>query len=105
MIPQARVTDKTFGCGSHGIPKCCGHCFGGTHIEGSPDTFVNNLALVRAPGDLGSHQCPHCGTNITVSGSPDTFTNNLMNHRLGDSIDEICGSGKTTTGSPDTFTN
>ena len=104
MTPQVRVTDHSFGCGSHGIPRCCGHCFGGVYIEGSPDTFVNNLSLIRAPGDLIASQCPHHATSYSSTGSPDTFTNNLANHRLDDVVDETCGTGNAISGSPDTFT-
>lgn len=68
-------------------------------ITGSPDTFVNDRAVVRVGDkwqDTPSH--PHPGTQ--TSGSPTSFANDKAIARIGDSIS--CGS-KNGEGSPDTF--
>jgi len=103
MRNQTRLTDITFGIGTHGH-VCCSHIIIGYRITGSINTFVNNLQASRVT-DLSIHDCPHCGFNMCIGGSPDTFINNLKAHRYGDIVTEFCGLGITVTGSPNVYTN
>jgi len=83
----------------HGCPACP-HPAIGPATQGSPDTFVNNLAAVRV-GDQGVHTAC-CGPNkwVAVKGSPSVFINNRPAHRQTDMTTHCGGVGKLVQGSP-----
>lgn len=95
MLMPTRVTDTTFGHGSHGL-ECCGHSFSGIHITGDFTTYIENLPVARIT-DTGFHFCPHCATNMNISGSMTTYYANLPSHCLTDTVTEFCGMGNSIT--------
>ena len=86
-----RVTDPTFGHGTHGL-KCCGHSFGGYHTMGDVTTLVEDLPVARLT-DLGVHFCPHCSVNMNIQSTKTVFYSDLPSHCLGHKVDEFCGTG------------
>ena len=102
----ARVGDISF-CGAccHGCPACC-HPVSGPAVSGSPDTYLNGRAVLRAPGDPGVHCCC-CSSNTwqTLCGSPDTYLNGIPVARQGDCTAHCGGIGSIITSSPDTNLN
>ena len=85
--------------------ECTGHgCYPARpNAQGSPDTFVNGLAVHRVTDAWESHCCgPACHGAQQASGSPNWSVNGLAVARVGDDID--CGSANAT-GSPNTFVN
>ena len=83
--------------------------------QGSPDTFVNNLAVHRKTDRWTPHACDHGNTyyGILLEGAPTHFTNNLNTGRVNDPILRFkkisgpvpfqAGVAKVKKGSPDTF--
>ncbi len=104
MTQASRITDITYGWGSHGLP-CCPHFLVGVRVTGSSDVQINGQGASRAQRDIALHSCPHCSHNLCVGGSPDVFVNGLPLHRMGDSVFEFCGWGQTVTGSADVWAN
>jgi uncharacterized Zn-binding protein involved in type VI secretion len=100
-VAISRISDETFGEGSHGR-KCCPHSFTGFIVQGSDDVFADDLGIARI-GDIGIHMCPHCQTNTLVMGSTVTFANEIAVVRVGDTVNEVCGTGIVTSGSNTTF--
>lgn len=94
MPPSHRHTDI---CTGHG-------CYPSrANAEGSPDTFVNNLAQHRLGDAWESHCCgPPCHGANADGGSPDVFTNGLPSCRIGDPVS--CGSNMSE-GSEDVIIN
>lgn len=83
---------------------CTGHgCFPSRpNDQGSPDTFINNLASHRLTDHWVTHCCASCHDSNACQGSPNVFVNNLNKCRIGDAV--CCGSSMAT-GSPNVFVN
>lgn len=84
--------------------KSAGHCFEPRpNIEGSPNVFINGIA-VHCVGDAWPvHTCgPSSHDSRTVQGSPNVFVNGKAVARVGDALDcgDICAEG-----SPNVFVN
>jgi len=74
-------------------------------LEGSDDTFVNNIPVARIGDAWASHACPSKGshTPTTPNGSGTVMVNNIGVLRIGD---ELAGCGVLNIiaqGSPDTL--
>jgi len=91
MPAVTRVTDECTGHG--GFPPR-------PAIEGSPDTFINGLAVNRVADHWEQHCFVVCHDGQTLEGSPTVFVNGKAVCRIGDPI--TCGS-VSAQGSPDTF--
>jgi len=91
MPAVTRVTDE---CTGHGCfpPRLA--------IEGSPNVFVNGLAVNRLADHWETHSCVTSHNGQTLEGSPTVFINGKAACRIGDPI--TCGS-VSAQGSPDTF--
>lgn len=101
MPVVSRVTDMAFNpADSHGR-KCCSHSVIGPAVSGSPDTFVNGLAVLRI-GDPGVHAAC-CGPNTwaCMTGSATVTVNDIPVCRLGDLTAHCGGIGTLVQGSPD----
>lgn len=86
-----------------GVDASVGHCFPPRPADsGSPNVFVNGIAVVRVGDHYPTHSCPpyppHDG-NASV-GSSTVFVNGKALHRNGDAIS--CGD-TATNGSPNVF--
>lgn len=80
------------------------HCSGMTRAEGSPDVFVNGIAVSRQGDNNTSHKlpgvpCPSHAAPIAV-GSTTVFVNGKGLGRVGDAIS---GCTSVAAGSPDVF--
>lgn len=100
MPAVTRISDSTTGVCDLGLPDCP-HSRSGTNSVGSPNVYVNGLALHRLT-DTGPTNCPHGGTFKSVSGSSTVFCNGLPVTRISDTtVCEVCGqSGSHVSGSP-----
>lgn len=94
MFPPTRITDSTFGTGSHG-EDCCPHSFSGMHTQGEPTVLIEDLPVARIT-DLGIHFCPHCSINMNIQGVTDVLYGDLPSHCLTDQVTEFCGMGTST---------
>jgi len=100
MPPASRVGDKAFNpADAHGCPACP-HPVQGPGIQGSPDTTVNGMSVLRV-GDPGQHAAC-CGPNKwnVASGSGTVFVNGIPVARLGDNTMHCGGKGSLIQGSP-----
>ena len=84
--------------------SCTGHgCFPARpSTSGSPDVFVNGIAVHRQGDSWAAHGCPTCaphGGNL-AAGSSTVFVNGKQIGRIGDPVD--CGSS-VAVGSGDVF--
>lgn len=73
--------------------NCTGHgCFPPrANDEGSPDVFVNNIAVHRQGDHWVTHCCgPSCHDSVLSTGSSTVYINNKQVGRIGDPI--ACGS-------------
>lgn len=96
MPPAHRRSDTGSGHACHFPPSAA--------TGGSPDVFVNGLALMRVGDAYEPHACTagHAGPHgrKLAAGSRSVFVNGRPAGRIGDAID--CG-GKAETGSGDVF--
>ena len=82
---------------------CTGHgCFPPrASTEGSPDVFVNGIAVHRTGDAWAAHCCgPPCHTSNLAAGSGTVFANSKQVARIGDPV--ACGSA-VAAGSPNVF--
>lgn len=103
-MPQAtRIGDGTTGTCNPGL-DCCPHGRAGTNATGSPDVFINGIAVHRL-GDTGSCNCPHGGTYASTSASQTVFANGQGITRIGDTTTcQGCGmAGSHVAGSDNVF--
>jgi len=93
-VPSAvRLTDV---CSGHG-------CFPSRpNVQGSPNVFINDLAVHRETDAWASHCCKTCHSSAAAEGSPNVFVNDLPKCRIGDAV--ACGSTMVT-GSNNVFVN
>ncbi|WP_310621593.1 PAAR domain-containing protein [Flexibacterium corallicola] len=58
---------------------------------GSPDTFINSLAVVRVGDGIAAHGCSDCSSHgrAMAAGSGTVFVNGIAVCRVGDAVD--CG--------------
>ena len=90
MSAVTRISDGTVGVCSLGLP-CCPHSRAGNNAVGSPNVFVNSIALHRLT-DTGPTNCPHSGTFASTSGSSSVYVNSLKVTRIGDTTTcQSCG--------------
>jgi uncharacterized Zn-binding protein involved in type VI secretion len=84
--------------------RCTGHgCFPPRpNSQGSPDTFVNGMAVHRQGDSWAVHCCKKCHVGSQSNGSPNTFVNGKAVARVGDSVS--CGSSNAS-GSSNTYVN
>lgn len=103
MAAVTRIGDGTSGVCNIGLP-CCPHGRSGSNGAGSPNVFVNGIALHRL-SDTGSTNCPHGGMFATTAGSSVVYCNGKPVTRVGDTtVCQSCGqSGTHVGGSPNVF--
>lgn len=103
MPAATRIGDGTVGTCDIGAP-CCSHGRSGNNTTGSPDVFINGIAVQRLNDD-GSCNCPHGGSYKSATGSSTVFVNGLPVTRIGDiTTCTSCGkTGKHTEGSSNVF--
>lgn len=84
------------------VDKSCGHCFVPTiFVQGSQDTFCNNLPVVRQGDQILPHCCGNsCHGGSAVGNGGQVFANNRLIQVVSDAIN--CGD-HSCQGSPDTF--
>lgn len=84
------------------VDQTCGHCYTPTiFIEGSPDTFVNALPVVRKGDAILPHCCGNtCHGGSAVGNSSNVYVNGRLLQVVTNSV--TCGD-HSCAGSPDTF--
>lgn len=103
MPAITRINDSTEGICDLGLPDCP-HSRSGNNAKGSPNVFVNGLALHRLT-DTGPTNCPHSGEFESTQGSSTVFCNGKPVTRIGDTtLCRICSqTGNHVSGSPNVF--